>query len=53
MANTADYKTKYMEIRDKLIESIDIAFRDGYEQDAKEVRGKAEIKYYGEFTNVS
>lgn len=29
---SADYKSKYMDIRSKLIESVDVAFRDGYAQ---------------------
>ena len=32
----ADYKKKYLDIRSKLIESVDVAFRDGYEQGMKE-----------------
>ena len=33
---SADYKVKYLDIRSKLIESVDLAFRDGYEQGMKE-----------------
>ena len=32
----ADYKKKYLDIRNKLIEAVDVAFRDGYEQGMKE-----------------
>lgn len=38
----ADYKKKYLDIRNKLIEAVDVAFRDGFEQGVKEGQQQAE-----------
>ncbi len=37
-----DYKQKYIEMRHKLIESVDVAWRDGYEQGAKDAQMQAQ-----------